>query len=84
MMKERLKQRSGKRGLKVSPWWIAPSKISHNDGIIKSISPNNRQNRNVECFFDVQKNLKIAKSFGPCQPARTAQADKGQYFSKMH
>ena len=31
-----------------------------------------------------EENLKIAKSFGPCQPARTAQADTGRYFSQMH
>ena len=28
------------------------------------------------------ENLKIAKSFGPCQPARTAQADMRRYFSQ--
>ena len=28
--------------------------------------------------------LKIAKSFGPCQPARNAQADMGGYFSEMN
>ena len=30
------------------------------------------------------ENLKIAKSFDPCQPARIAQADMGRYFSQMH
>ena len=32
----------------------------------------------------MQKNLKIAKSFDPCQPARTSQADMNRYFSQMH
>ena len=26
----------------------------------------------------------IAKSFGPCQPARTAQTDMGRYISQCH
>ena len=29
------------------------------------------------------ENPKLAKSFGPCQPAWTAQADVGRYFSQM-
>ena len=29
------------------------------------------------------KQLRKAKSFGPCQPARTAQADIGRYFSQV-
>ena len=30
------------------------------------------------------ENFEKAKSFDPCQPARTAQADMGRYFSQMH
>ena len=30
------------------------------------------------------ENSKISKSFGPCQPARTAQADIGRYVLQMH
>ena len=34
-------------------------------------------------FWHAEK-TKIAKSFGPCQPAQTAQADMGRYISQMH
>ena len=30
------------------------------------------------------EDLKMAKSFGPCQPERNAQADMGRYFSQVH
>ena len=34
-------------------------------------------------IFSHAKVLKIAKRFGSCQPARTAQADMSRYFSQM-
>ena len=37
-----------------------------------------------ECKKKKKKKLPIAKSFGPCQPARTAQADMGRNFLQMH
>ena len=36
----------------------------------------------VEWSFDMHKNLKMAKGIDLRQPARTAQADVGQYFSQ--
>ena len=38
----------------------------------------------TEWLFDMQKSIKIAKSFVSCQPARTAQADMNRYFSHIH
>ena len=37
----------------------------------------NGLNIKVELYFDIRKSLVITKSFDPCQPARTAQADMG-------
>ena len=34
--------------------------------------------------FEKQKKMMIAKNFGPCQPARNAQADMGRYFLQIH
>ena len=34
------------------------------------------------CLRQMPQKFKIAKSFGPRQPARTAQADVGRYFSQ--
>ena len=39
-------------------------------------------NYDLEWSSDIQK-LKDSESFGPCQPARTAQADMGRYFSQL-
>ena len=50
----------------------------------KSVLSNNRLNNNIEWSFEHAKYLRIAKSFGPHQPARIAQADVDRYFSQMH
>ena len=42
------------------------------------------QNHYVQWFFARQQFSKKVKSFGPCQPAQTAQDDMGQYFSQIH
>ena len=34
----------------------------------------------IQAIIKVLKNLQIEKSFSPCQPAQSAQADMGQYF----
>ena len=44
--------------------------------IIKSILSNIPVNLDVQWSFD-RENYKAVKSFGPCQPAQTAQADMG-------
>ena len=43
-----------------------------------------RLNHYEECSFDLQKKFRIAKSVGSCQRARYAQADMGQYLSRIH
>ena len=55
-----------------------------NYGSIKSIF-SNKKTTNSWCRMDIwhAEILKIAKSFGPCQPAQTAQADMGRYFSQI-
>ena len=41
-----------------------------------------RPSQDVNWSFD--KKLSIAKNFGPCQPAWTAQADVGRYLLQMY
>ena len=53
-------------------------------GPIKPILSNNRLKNEVELWFSHAERLKTAKGFGQCQPAYTAQADMGRYFSQMH
>ena len=60
-------------------WSIGPSP---NSRFIKSISSTNRLYQDIERSLDVKR--KMAESFGPCQPARTAQADVSRYFPQMH
>ena len=59
----------------------APSKLSTNYGYIMDrhkntqFGPKPDLNFSAKCSFDTQENSPKAKSFGPCQPGRTAQAD---------
>ena len=69
----------GKKGRNASAWSTTPSKKSPKYVSIKSVWSNKRPTYDVEWSFNTQ-----TKSFGPCQPARTAQADMGRYFSQMH
>ena len=53
---------------------------------LKHVLENQWLNIEIECSFEMQKNFSfsLAKRFGPGQPARTAQADLGQYVLQMH
>ena len=80
---ELLKVGTMRKKVNTPPCILMSRKTSLYNKSIKSISSNNRANYEVELSFE-QKKIRIAKSFGPCQPARIAQADMGQYFSQMH
>ena len=67
----------------ISPIPHIPSKSLRDYGYIKVYvfkSPTDSSCRIVH--LNAEK-LKIANSFDPCQPARTAQADMNRYFSQM-
>ena len=77
--------RSGKRRLSASLYHVYHPPSHHKERIGKvHFLSNNRLINEVKLYFDMKKKFKIANRFGPCQPARTAQADMGRNFSQTH
>ena len=73
---------SVKRRLDASHWSIIPSNTSPNYGSINSSLSNNRPTHELELSFDMRKS-KVAKCFGPFQPAQSAQAGMSRCFSQV-